>query len=82
MGKCDLTQYQCPQLFVQFKYQLKLALKTNEQKDGDDSITFLILEDSDINDMERYLQLYQFEYEIKTNLNNKALVISLVKGNV
>jgi len=82
MGKCDLTQYQCPQLFVQFKYQLKLALKTNEQKDCDDSITFLILEDSDINDMERYLQLYQFEYEIKTNLNNKALVISLVKGNV
>ncbi|PAJ75699.1 hypothetical protein CJF42_04000 [Pseudoalteromonas sp. NBT06-2] len=82
MVKYDLTHYQCPQFFVQFKYQLKLALINKEQEKGLDTITFLILSNSDIKDIERYLIFHKFKYQIQNCDSNNELIINLVRGNI
>lgn len=56
----DLTQFVCPQLFVQFKYILKRH-KTNE------ALVFLFSDNAQINDVLRYLENHQFQYSFKEN---------------
>ena len=80
MIKFDLTQFRCPQLFVQFKYQLKLALSDNGHKH--DSLVFKILLESDIKDIEKYLKLHNFHYQIQNSSHFNELIISLVRGNI
>jgi len=79
MIKFDLTQFQCPQLFVQFKYQLKLVLSDKAQ--NQDSLVFKVLAESDIKDIERYLKLQNFHYQIQNGSRFNELIISLVRGN-
>nr|KJZ10742.1 hypothetical protein TW77_06805 [Pseudoalteromonas rubra] len=47
--ECDLRPFQCPQLFVQFKWQLKLA-KTQAE-----AVRFFYTEEQDLRDVLRYL---------------------------
>lgn len=56
----DLTQFVCPQLFVQFKYILKRH-KTNE------ALVFLFAENAQVSDVLRYLDNHQLEYSFQEN---------------
>ncbi|SFC65254.1 hypothetical protein [Pseudoalteromonas denitrificans] len=88
MIKFDLTPYQCPQLFVQFKYQLKRVIAKNNQQltltgemTQEDElchvITFLHLQEVDITDIENYLKLHRFKYQINCYMHNKELLVNL-----
>ncbi|MCG7563352.1 MULTISPECIES: hypothetical protein [Pseudoalteromonas] len=47
--ECDLRPFQCPQLFVQFKWQLKQA-KTKAK-----AVRFFYTKEQDLRDVMRYL---------------------------
>jgi len=81
MVKFDLTHYQCPQLFVQFRYQLKIALQENKQNGNTVEIVYLVSVDSDINDIERYLKFHQYTYQIVSKADKNELIVSLIRGN-
>ena len=81
MAKFDLTQYQCPQLFVQFKYQLKLSMIDIEQNNNSRVVEYSISVESDIKDIERYLNSHQYSYQIVSLADNNELIVSLIKGN-
>ncbi len=69
MIQFDLTNFQCPQLFVQFKYQLKKALEGNYQ------VTFKLSPDADAADIESYLDIKQIRYQIQNSQYQSNLVI-------
>ncbi|OHU86593.1 hypothetical protein BET10_18875 [Pseudoalteromonas amylolytica] len=54
--KVDLSAYQCPQLFVQFKWHLRQAQQT------DSIVQFYYHQEQDINDIVRYLKQHQYLY--------------------
>ncbi|NOU50872.1 hypothetical protein HG263_10040 [Pseudoalteromonas sp. JBTF-M23] len=55
--KMDLSLYQCPQFFVQFKWQLKQAQQQQAEK-----VQFYYLREQDIGDIVRYLEQHKFTY--------------------
>ncbi|BBN81179.1 hypothetical protein PA25_11640 [Pseudoalteromonas sp. A25] len=55
--KVDLSSYQCPQLFVQFKWQLKQAQQRKVKK-----LHLYYLCEQDISDIVRYLEQHKFTY--------------------
>ncbi|WP_404339342.1 sulfurtransferase TusA family protein [Pseudoalteromonas mariniglutinosa] len=59
---CDLREYQCPQLFVQFKVGLNKALLTKQ------SIKFMINNKQSIRDIQRFLEKHQYHFEIDLEL--------------
>ncbi len=56
----DLTQYQCPQLFVQFKYNLKMHQES-------ESVKFQFSESAQLNDVFRYLENHHIQYLFHAN---------------
>jgi len=81
MAKFDLTQYQCPQLFVQFRYQLKIALHESTKNGNTRAIEYLMSVESDISDIERYLKSHQYSYQIESLKDKNKLIVSLIRGN-
>jgi len=81
MAKFDLTQYQCPQLFVQFRYQLKIALQESTKNGNTRAIEYLMSVESDISDIERYLKSHQYSYQIESLKDKNKLIVSLIRGN-
>lgn len=59
--KIDLTEYQCPQLFVQFKFQLKQAEKQQQ------SVCFIYDSKQLIDDILVFLENKQFRYDHHSN---------------
>ena len=59
MVECDLSVFVCPQLFVQFKFNLKKMAQNNQ------SGMFKIAVDGDIADIERYLTHHHYYYRIE-----------------
>lgn len=59
--KIDLTEYQCPQLFVQFKFQLKQAEKQKQ------SVCFIYDSKQLIDDILVFLENKQFRYDHHSN---------------
>jgi hypothetical protein len=53
----NLSLYQCPQLFVQFKWQLKKAEQANS------NIHFFYLKEQDIGDIVRYLSQHSYSFK-------------------
>ena len=87
MIKYDLTNYQCPQLFVQFKYQLKRLVNPNLSparvvnkagygEEAQKSIMFLLSLETDISDIERYLTLHQIDYRLNSYKNTRELIVT------
>ena len=71
MLSCDLTAFVCPQLFVLFKYQLKQVDFTTQ------GVEFILLEQANSADIERYLQANDFVYQI--TLTNKLKTIFVME---
>ncbi|CAM4154870.1 hypothetical protein BIW53_12650 [Pseudoalteromonas byunsanensis] len=55
--KVDLSTYQCPQLFVQFKWHLRQA------QQSDSKVQFYYHQEQDISDIVRYLDQHQYLYK-------------------
>ncbi|WP_372763126.1 hypothetical protein [Pseudoalteromonas sp.] len=52
----NLSAYKCPQQFIQFKLGLRKAISAQQ------TITFIIAHQQDINDIERFLQKHGYCY--------------------
>ncbi len=59
MLRYDLQQYKCPQLFIQFKLGLREALSNHQR------VAFQLPVNEPIQDIERYLNKYHFQYQLK-----------------
>ncbi|WP_155730594.1 hypothetical protein [Pseudoalteromonas luteoviolacea] len=59
----DLRRYECPQLFVQFKWQLR----TNRDHVG--VIRFSYSKEQDISDVIRYLESQKMSFSVTTDSN-------------
>ncbi|MBQ4809993.1 hypothetical protein J8M20_01545 [Pseudoalteromonas luteoviolacea] len=57
----DLRCYECPQLFVQFKWQLKT------HKDHADVIRFSYDKQQDLSDVVRYLENSKMNFSVKSD---------------
>lgn len=69
MVECDLSLFVCPQLFVQFKYHLKIMAKNKQ------SGMFKVARDADIADIERYLTHQQLFYRIEQHPQFKCVFV-------
>lgn len=69
MVECDLSEFVCPQLFVQFKFNLKKMVQNNQ------SGMFKIARDADIADIERYLAHHHLYYRIEQRLPFKCVFV-------
>ncbi|KZN31701.1 hypothetical protein N474_02220 [Pseudoalteromonas luteoviolacea CPMOR-2] len=65
----DLRGYDCPQLFVQFKWQLK------SKCDHACVIRFSYDEDQDINDILKYLASHKIQFSVEAAENNKFIEV-------
>ena len=54
----DLRIYICPQQFIQFKLGLREALSKQQ------AITFTIVSDESVDDIERFLKKYAYSYNL------------------
>ncbi|MFY8275458.1 hypothetical protein AAEU32_15150 [Pseudoalteromonas sp. SSDWG2] len=77
MQKSDLTQYQCPELFVRFKLQLVAAL-------GRDKAVQFIIRDEDkasISDIQRYLNNKHIPFSV-TKVKEQLIISVETKASV
>ncbi|MFC3032396.1 hypothetical protein ACFOEE_07695 [Pseudoalteromonas fenneropenaei] len=68
----DLTQMQCPQLFVQFKWALKQAASQSEP------VQFKLLKTQQTADIFRYLNQQQVEFSC---VEQSELIFIVVEGS-
>ena len=54
----DLRIYRCPQQFIQFKLGLREALSKQQ------AITFTIVSDESVDDIEQFLKKYAYSYNL------------------
>ncbi|MEI5638916.1 MULTISPECIES: hypothetical protein [unclassified Pseudoalteromonas] len=65
----DLSELNCPALFVQFKWRLKQHQNTHE------AVHFLFAQMSDLADVTQYLDKASFEYRIYRKENKVGMEI-------
>ncbi len=63
----ELTTYKCPELFVLFKYNLKLQTEF--------PVTFKLARDESIDDIKRFLTKKEYQFDVYNDLNYQFVII-------